>query len=188
MTSYLGDNLDILLGREFLTWLWYRGETSSGMFRFSGSKNDDDVFFVTLEQRLTVTGGEGDHKETASVSGSFSPLLEARAGLSAGKQVNRALIRFVRGELDWQMTLNAESLRINALKTPPQSKQEEDDDPDAFFLEKMYLIEQAMILFNETYKQFLNVRLSPKDWNLEVKNIQEWIRHDVSEGAFAPQE
>ncbi len=188
MASYLGDNLDILLGREFLTWLWYRSETASGMFRISGSESGDDAFFVTLEQRLTVTGGEGDHKETASVSGSFSPLLEARAGLSAGKQVNRALIRFARGELDWQMTLNAESLRINALKTPPQGKPEEGDDPDAFFLEKMYLIEQALELFDETYKQFLKVRLSPKDWSQEVKNIQAWIRHDASEGAFYTQE
>ena len=54
---YLGDNIDILLGQEFLTWLWYRSEYADGLFR---AASGDYSFHVRIEQRLVVRGGEGE--------------------------------------------------------------------------------------------------------------------------------
>ena len=34
--SYIGENTDLVLGQDFLTWLWYKSETSNGLFRMSG--------------------------------------------------------------------------------------------------------------------------------------------------------
>ena len=106
---YMGENTDILLGQEFLTWLWYRSEYADGLFR-SGAK--DYSFHVRIEHRLVVRGGEGEQQETASVSGAFSPMREARLGLSTGKKVVRALVSFVKEDMNWQVSLKAEDFSL----------------------------------------------------------------------------
>ena len=94
---YLGQTTDMVLGQEFLTWLWFRSETQP-----MGFKDKEGVpFSMNLEQRIVVQGGEGDSLETASVSGSLSQLREVRLGLRTGKKVTRALVRFEREELAW---------------------------------------------------------------------------------------
>ena len=78
---YLGQTTDMVLGQEFLTWLWFRSETQP-----MGFKDKEGVpFSMNLEQRIVVQGGEGDSLETASVSGSLSQLREVRLGLRTGK-------------------------------------------------------------------------------------------------------
>ena len=98
---YLGQTTDMVLGQEFLTWLWFCSETQP-----MGFKDKEGVpFSMNLEQRIVVQGGEGDSLETASVSGSLSQLREVRLGLRTGKKVTRALVRFEREELAWQTTI-----------------------------------------------------------------------------------
>ena len=76
------DSLDNILGQEFLTWLWYQSDVAPGAFVDAQGQ----PFSVSMEQRIVVQGGEGDARETASVSGSLSPLREARFGLGTGKK------------------------------------------------------------------------------------------------------
>lgn len=177
--NYIGENTDVLLGQEFLTWLWFRSEASNGQFRMSA---DAAPFALSMEQRIVVRGGEGDSLETASVSGSLSPLREARLGLSTGKQVVRALVRLEKDGMDWQLTLRAEDFSLGSLRTPTVAKNEDGDDPDALFLEKMYLIEQALEMIDDVYKQFLQLRLSPGNWEKEVKEVATWMVRDLSRG------
>lgn len=178
---YLGDNIDILLGQEFLTWLWYRSEYADGLFRMT---DGDGAFHVRIEQRLVVRGGEGEHQETASVSGSFSPLREARLGLSTGKKVVRALVNFYKDEMNWQVSLKAEDFCLNSFKTPAIAKAEEnEEDEDATFYIKMQFISEGLALLDEVYKQFLSVRLNQNAWDEEVRAVNGWINHDISKGA-----
>ncbi len=179
---YIGDTVDLVLGREFLTWLWFRGETGNGLFRMSkASGHEGEPFHLNMEQRVVVRGGEGDSLETASVSGSLSPLREARLGLLTGKLVVSGLIRLEKDGMAWQLTLKAEDFGLGSLKTPPIAK-EEGDDPDARFLEKMYLIETCLDMLDDVFRQFLDLRLSPR-WHAEVANVAEWMQHDISRGA-----
>ena len=91
--------------------------------------------------------------------------------------------RFAKDEVKWKVTLKEEDCSRGSLKTPPVSKPEEGDDPDAAFLEKMYLIELCPSIIDETYRQFLEIRLSPIAWEKEVKEVAHWISHDISQGA-----
>lgn len=79
---YLGESTDAILGQEFLTWLWYQSDTAPGAF----TDSQGAPFSVSMEQRIVVQGGEGEARETASVSGSLSPLREARFGLGTGQK------------------------------------------------------------------------------------------------------
>lgn len=169
-TPYLGQTVDIILGQEFLTWLWFRSESRNGSFQTADGK----PFGVFMEQRIAVQGGEGESLETATVSGNMSQLREARLGLSTGKKVARALLRFERDADSWLVTLKAEDFSLNSLKTPVIEKDGEDDEPDARFLEKIYLIETCLGFLDEVYRQFLAVRLSPR-WVEEVRDLRVWM-------------
>ncbi|CAK7041931.1 MAG: hypothetical protein DESF_01753 [Desulfovibrio sp.] len=167
---YLGESTDIILGQEFLTWLWYQSDTAPGAF----TDKDGAPFSVSMEQRIVVQGGEGDARETASVSGSLSPLREARFGLGTGKKVSRALIRLEKEELAFQVTLKAEDFCLNSLKTPKLDKGDSDDDPDALLLEKFYLMEICTNLLDALYTRFLSLRLTPQ-WQKEVDDMRQWM-------------
>ena len=150
---YLGQTTDMVLGQEFLTWLWFRSETQP-----MGFKDKEGVpFSMNLEQRIVVQGGEGDSLETASVSGSLSQLREVRLGLRTGKKVTRALVRFEREELAWQTTIKAEDFSLGSFKTPKVEREEDD-----------------LGLFDACYKQFLDIRLSSL-WDKEVQDMSAWM-------------
>ena len=183
--GYIGENTDLILGQEFLTWLWFRSETGN-VFRMESPDHAGEPFTVAMEQRIVVRGGEGENQETATVVGSFSPLREARLGLLTGKQVVRALVRLEKDGMDWQVTLKAEDFSINAMRTPPISKEDASEDPDALFLEKMYLLDQALDMLDEMFRQFLTLRLSPAAWRNEVSAVAAWMKHDISQGTMQP--
>lgn len=170
-TPYLGQTTDLILGQEFLTWLWFRSATGTIFNDKSGTP-----FSVSMEQRIVVQGGEGDHVETASVSGLDSELREARLGLTTGKKVTRALLRLERGPEEWQVTLKAADFSLSGLKTPKIDRSDRDDaDPDALLLEKIALIENCLDLLDKVYAVFLDVRMDAKSWQEEVKTLREWM-------------
>lgn len=171
MADYLGQTTDVVLGQEFLTWLWFRSEVTHGMF----TSKDDRPYTLYVEQRVSVQGGEGETLETATVSGSTSELREARLGLSMGKKVNRALIRIEQDAEAWQLTLKAEDFSLGSLKTPKVEKADaEEDDVDGPFLEKIYLIESCLALLDDAYRSFLETRLS-SEWNETVQRMRQWL-------------
>lgn len=172
---YLGQTTDVILGREFLTWLWFRSETMPASFTDKTGR----PFGVAMEQRVVVQGGEGESLETASVSGSLSQLREARLGLRTGKKVTRALVRFEQDSLSWQMSLKAEDFSLGSLRTP-KTEQEDDEDSDAAFLEKMYLIERCLELFDASFRLFLSLRLS-SEWSEEARALGMWMAADPDE-------
>lgn len=163
-------SIDAILGEDFLTWLWYQSDTAPGAFRDKGGL----PFNLYMEQRIVVQGGEGESRETATVSGSLSPLREARFGLGTGKKVSRALIRLEKDDLVFQFTLKAEDFSLGSLKTPKLDAADKDDDPDALFLEKIFLMESAVQLLDWVYLGFLNLRLSNK-WDEEVNQMGKWL-------------
>ncbi len=170
-TPYLGQTTDLILGQEFLTWLWFRSATG-GIFNDAEGR----PFTVVMDQRIVVQGGDGDHTATASVSGVDSDLPEARMGLTTGKKVTRALLRLEREPDEWKVTVKAESFSLGSLKTPKIDVSDRDGvDPDALFLEKMSLVESCLELLDALYKTFLTVRLSA-DWNEEVKHVRRWMQ------------
>ena len=166
----LGESADMVLGQEFLTWLWYQSDTSPGCF----VDREGTPFSVYMEQRIVVEGGEGDARETASVSGSLSPLREARFGLGVGKKVSRALLRIEKEELNFQVNVKAENFCFNGVKTPKLERAGDDEDPDALLLEKFYLLEMCVSLIDELYARFLKLRLS-SSWENEVNDMRQWM-------------
>jgi hypothetical protein len=78
-------------------------------------------------------------------------------------------------ELAWQVQLRANDFALSGLRTPKvELKVEEGEDPDARFLEKMYLIDKCLEIIDLAFLSFLHVRLGD-EWRSEAKAVQEWI-------------
>ncbi len=167
--SSFAQSTDMLLGQEFLTWLWYRSEARPDAF----ADNSGNAFEVYMEHRVVVQGGEGDKLETASVSGTLSPLREARFGLATGKKVTRATVRLEQDGMGSRLSLKAEDFAVG-LKGPKLERAEPDDDPDALLLERLFLIDNCMALFDSLYASFLRLRLSPQ-WKDEAQDVRRWL-------------
>ncbi len=161
---------DRILGEEFLTWLWFASDTNPDGFKDA----DGQPFSIFMEQRIVVQGGEGQARETASVSGCLSALREARLGVATGKKVTRALIRLEKDGIAFQLTLKSEDSSITALKTPKLDRT--DDEPDSVLLEKVYLVETCLHLIDNLYAQFLKLRLSDK-WLDVVEKMLLWLEN-----------
>ena len=81
---YLGESTDSILGKEFLTWLWYQSDTAPGAF----TDKEGAPFAVSMEQRIVVEGGEGD----AALVGLVAVMeQERRHGHAPNRRRRRAL-------------------------------------------------------------------------------------------------
>lgn len=170
--AYMGQLQDTVLGQDFLTWLWYKSEARGGEFKGP----DGAPFNLFLEQKIAVQGGEGEATETTQVSGMLSELREARLGLAMGKKVTKANLRIEQDPDTWQVNVNAQNLIFTGVKTPKvETKQEEGDDPDSAFLEKMFLVEKVLGFLDAAYAEFLRLRLSP-EWDQERADVAQWLK------------
>ncbi len=168
----LAERENTLLGREFLTWLWYKSEAQDGVF-----KSPDGVAFgLRMEKSVAVRGGEGDNAAAAMVSGPGGELAEARTGLRHGKTVDKAVLRLSLDSNDWELKLSSQDFGVGGMKTPKVETESGDGvDPDALFLEKVFLIEKGLSLVDQVFARFLQLRLSP-DWPGEVRGFRAWIK------------
>lgn len=171
MDLALAERENTILGQDFLTWLWHVTEARGGVFK----DRDGREFHLRMEERLSVQGGDGEGLESASVKSPSGELTEARSGLRSGKKVSRAQLRFERDPEAWQMTVKDSDFALSGLKTPKiEARDREDDDPDARVLEKLFLVEQCLEMFDGVYAEFLAVRLSSK-WRETSQDVRTWI-------------
>ena len=174
MDLQLAQEKDAVLGKDFLTWLWFKSEEQSHVFK----TREGEDFALYMGQKIVVEGGEGESLEKAVCTGIMSRLQEAKLGLGTGKKVVQARITIEEDSNSWSMQLDAGMFSFNGLKPPKVDTQpQEGGDPDGAFLEKMYLLERAMYFTDEVYASFLSKRLS-SDWNKECQRIREWIYQD----------
>lgn len=171
MDLSLVERENTLLGQDFLTWLWYKTDNENILFQLK----DNRTFSLQMEQKLSVQGGEGETKATATVTSPAGELSEAKAGLSTGKKVHKAQLMFSMDEDDWLVTVSAADFGLSGLKTPKIStKDDEGDDPDSKFLEKIFLVERCLEMLDVVFTEFLKLRMS-KAWAEEAASVKLWI-------------
>ena len=167
------DTMDGVLGQEFLTWLWFQSDAAPSFFR----TDDGQPFQASMEKRVTVTGFVGFDRETTAMTSFYdgAPLVEARLGLRRGKKVTSALIHLTKDDFGFDVSVKAADFSLNSLKAPKIDKPDRDDDPDALFLEKVFLIETAVTLLDSLYHQFLGLRLDEGKWKKTTDEMMQWM-------------
>lgn len=161
------------LGREFLTWLWFRCEVEGGNFEVGGTE-----LGLVVEDGLALATLEPDGAKVSIRGGTPTTRPEAAGALGTGLLLRKAKFVLASGDREWQFSLEGENLDVGSVKVPDPPEQEEgaageDDDP---LVTKLEAGEQLREWLDALYIQFLEVRLG-KDWDrIEVPRLGSWLR------------
>jgi hypothetical protein len=170
-SSSLPPGVDPLtIGREFLTWLWFKSEERNGTIRLPGG-DDCEVLFI---RRLVLEAGEGEYAETIVCQGLHADLKEGKEALRQGKKISMARLRVSHDKTEWEFSFKADRFHFQSMKLPtiPESEGEE-VDREGQTLERIYLIEKAAGLMDRLFRSFLDLRLT--GWENELTRMQRWI-------------
>lgn len=154
------------LGREFLTWLWFRSSLQNGIFEMS-----DGPLEVWFEAKLTLEAG-GDIKESNVVKAENpTETSEAHAALLTGKLVSDARLRLVSGQKQWTVSVKGDTLALSGIKIPALLSREDDDQ----LYERFMLVEEIEDTVAGLYRQFMEIRLDDEVWRPEIQAIRAWV-------------
>ena len=97
-----------------------------------------------------------------------------KSSLKDGHKISNATVFLQQDELEWSVNLDVELMAFKGLKCPAVTVERgEESELDGAFLEKMYLIGKADELLNDTFVEFLKVRLSDS-WSSQLNFIHNW--------------
>jgi hypothetical protein len=155
------------LGRELLTWLLWRSESTEPIARLEG----EDVT-VVFTGKLALRGAFGDVTELTA-RGTLAPYsAQVKRALDAGLLVHQARLRIEHGEKAWEATLDAEHLDVKAAKLPDLIAEEDDER----LLERLFLSQRLSALLDALAAEFLAVR-SGRGWGKKVvPELKRWMQ------------
>jgi hypothetical protein len=159
------------LGREFLTWLWYRLETDPKL----AASVDPGIEEIDVGNKMVLENRGPAGLETVTIRGDDPGLEEGLTALAKGALVSEMSLTFKADDQRWRFTLKGESLHITGLKVPDTGPVETLADLDGALLEKAALVERALRLIEGLFYRFLRIRIS-EYWQTEaVAGIRKWI-------------
>jgi hypothetical protein len=162
-----------LIGREFLTWLWFKSEERNGRIKIS--KTDElELHFL---KRIVLEAGEGEYSQGVVCHGIHAELKEGKEAIRQGKKVKEAGIKLLHDTNEWELTLKADSFYFQSLKLPVQDWQDTPEDPSGSLLERIYLIENAVNTIDGLFESFLHIRFSPQWREKETQLLSQWLEN-----------
>jgi hypothetical protein len=157
------------LGRELLTWLLWRSESTEPVARVDG----EDVA-VLFTGRLVLRGAFGEVSELVArgTQAPYSP--QVRRALDAGLLVHQGRLRIEHGERVFEVTVDAEHLDLRAARLPDLIAEEDDER----ILERLFLAQQLSGLLDALVGEFLAVR-GGRAWGAKVvPALKSWMRQE----------
>lgn len=157
------------LGEEFLTWIWFRWETTGGEFTLSGGR----VVGIALDDFLAFAAPSEDETEQTLRRGLPTRTQEARTALRQGRRLRKARLLVAEGPRQWSATLDAPTLTLNGVKLPEdaeecESEQDRTADRTANWL-ALHEIVQSL------YAMFLKDRLKPDYAKTQGEQQAQWM-------------
>lgn len=156
------------LGKEFLTWLWFKSDIQEGLITVGDGGPAAELWYC---DSIMISGaGQGAEKVTVRCEDpSLSP--EARMALRQGKKVEKARIRIVRGQREWTVSIAGETLALASIKIPALLTREEDDK----LRERLDLLDQLDAMVAALFSGFLTLRTDREQWEQERLALRDWI-------------
>ena len=159
---------DAVIGRDFLTWLWFYSETNGNMLEVG----ELGEFAMMLEGPLTFIHDDAAGAAETSIKKGGSPLrsAEAKAALNVGKKLKKAKILIARDEQVWTCTFDADKFGFGSLALP---EGEAMDDHHAIFEERITNIDIFRQVMTEFFKKYAET-LMADNWSETEQEIIKW--------------
>jgi hypothetical protein len=162
------------LGREFLTWLWFKSEEQGGTLDL-GEMGEVEI---GLDDRVTLRSDEDQTPETVTCLGESAGFREARFALTEEKKVTQARFRMTMGEDEWSFTLDSARLNFRSMR-PPKVEQDTQEDPEGLFFERVGLVERAVSVLEALFLSFVKLRASGQWKDQEASAMATWIEEGM---------
>lgn len=159
------------LGREFLTWLWYRLECQSHSCEQPGAP----ALQIYLDDKIVLSSASGPVREHALKGGTPAAAEEARRALLAGKLVTEANFIMKQGERIWSWSLKADDLSPRNIRLPGVTA----DEAEAYLHSRLEAIEMLTATLDRLYAEFLEQRFSRK-FSVTSDEMTQWAERDQS--------
>ncbi|APG28499.1 exonuclease [Syntrophotalea acetylenivorans] len=155
------------LGWEFLCWLVDRTMNTDSNYKVNvdGPAQVGEGFVAYINDRLVLEGEDEEGKQKVTVAGPQNKFDEVLAALENRKSICEATLYLEKEELLWKLTLKGELFQFGSFRCP-SVKLEKDDmvdeerEKEALFLERMYLLESGLQLFDSLFATFLQQHLT----------------------------
>jgi hypothetical protein len=159
------------LGREFLAWVWFESELFET--RFTIAKFGECTLW--LERSIALeSSGEREVEKSKLTGEAPSGRPEAREALRQGKLPTQAKLVIERGEQQFSLVLDADTLGFSGVKIPALLKGEGDEP----FYERIGLIEELEGAIESLYRSFLLLRLDASWGRAVMPAIRAWMREE----------
>ena len=153
------------IGKEFLTWLWFRSE------------RDNEVIVKGKEITVEILGPilldaqYGDARASMLKGDSPATTPEARTALLEGKKLKKAKLKWVREDVEWTFTIDGENFNVSGLNIPNPGKLPFEE----FMLMRLEMVREFEQVLQDLLETFLELRLDQKQWKRELEEIQQWV-------------
>lgn len=154
------------LGREFLTWLWFRTESQKHNIEIPGHGK----FKLYLDDKLVLSATSGSVFESALKGGTPGHADEAHLALKNGKMVHEAKFILQDGKRQWSWSMKSDDLSLRAVRLPPVV----DPEPGAFIAQRMMFTQTLIDVVDTLFKKYMNLRLSNQFSN-ETQAMTNWL-------------
>jgi hypothetical protein len=154
------------LGREFLTWLWWRADAEEAALRLSTG----DEVAVMIDRIMRLECDFARTGTTVITADGPASLPEARAALAGGKQPTRMGLIFGSRAGEFTLTLDGPKFAVSGLTLP---RDDEKRDRREHIERRFEQVADAGELLNVLYELFLRRRTS-SDWPRELGNMRLW--------------
>ena len=157
------------LGEEFLTWLWYRLDTTGGDFDVGGGRN----VAVAIDDFLAFAPRDDDETEQTLRKGLPTHSQEARTALRGGRRLRKAKLIVAEGPMQFGATLDGASMCLSGIKLPEDSEDcESQEDRN---LERAAHFLHVHELLGLLYDGFLQDRLRPEYLRTSGEQQAQWM-------------
>ncbi len=154
-----------VIGRDFLTWLWYFSETGGKV-----ACEDYGDFELLIEGPLTFAySSEANGSEETVIKKGNSPerSAEAKAALAVGKKLKKAKFSLTCGENIWHGVFDADRFAFSSVKLP---------DGEAMSPEDRYVERMEWILMFKNAMEALFVRFATALQSVDFKETEAAVR------------
>ena len=157
------------LGNEFLLWLWYVLENESDTLTLA----DGSEVSAMLARTLVLECPRGQTGRESIASDGPTRLPEAHRAIQGGKLPRKAGLTLVRHDVQYELTLQAETLAVTGARLPAPEADEERARLEERVTQLRHLIETLDLLFDAFGQRRLGA-----GWPKELARIQKWLQQD----------
>ncbi|MCF7838865.1 MAG: recombination-associated protein RdgC [Candidatus Marinimicrobia bacterium] len=165
-------DMELQAGRDFITWLWFVGETLGELALPKGAPVN-----ILVEGPLHFAfEGRGAHSMVLR-NGQPVQSAEAKTALMGGKKLRGCRLTLGDSSLMVGAQVNADEFTFSGLSLP---KPEDLHDAQAVFMERMGQIERFTQWFYGLFGAFCRLRNDRDAWGATVRNLHAWTADRIA--------